>query len=573
MAYSPENNPYIPGDPYSYDLKWIVSEVKRAISLYEPLSTDFQELYDYVHDYFEGADFEALVDNGLAKLATDGTLSELLMPYFNEYKTEIDQEVADLTLYLNTKLDSQDSDISVLQARMDTFASLPSGSTSGNAELLDIRVDNYGVTWDSAGNAVRGEDKTLETIEDQDIEGLDNGKRYFRYTWGSINADGSINYNYVPRSRIVMKDYMKFPTATTLQRTADFTYIVALYNDSFGLISRTLYANAGVINIPANTYFRIAIFNDNIPSPQYVSEFSAALSYTSNIQKIFNNLSNYKPIIALRVGSDQAYTTFTAAFNACTDPDAYDYIIYYYGNGTYIVNTEPGFNETLYTPRGLRKIIGVGDRNKNILYDTSSHVVGGNESVFYINYDCSLENLCFVGNGKYNIHIDDGTNANQEITIKNCKFTHASGGSGNIGIGIHANEIIRIEDCEFAQSTDAGVRIHNWDNVDAMYQHLYVTGCIFKPNMVNAIHLYTVNRYNFMNREYGAAFIEGNEFNGLPIALSEEDYPTYGAGNVWQVWGRNNSPATVNITHHDTANYTDMVTMFLPQATITDTQL
>ncbi len=28
MGYSPENNPYIPGDPYSYDLKWIVNEIK-----------------------------------------------------------------------------------------------------------------------------------------------------------------------------------------------------------------------------------------------------------------------------------------------------------------------------------------------------------------------------------------------------------------------------------------------------------------------------------------------------------------------------------------------------------------
>lgn len=28
MGYTPNNNPYIPGDPYSYDLKWIVNEIK-----------------------------------------------------------------------------------------------------------------------------------------------------------------------------------------------------------------------------------------------------------------------------------------------------------------------------------------------------------------------------------------------------------------------------------------------------------------------------------------------------------------------------------------------------------------
>ena len=29
MSYTPENNPYIPGDPYSYDLKWLVSQIKN----------------------------------------------------------------------------------------------------------------------------------------------------------------------------------------------------------------------------------------------------------------------------------------------------------------------------------------------------------------------------------------------------------------------------------------------------------------------------------------------------------------------------------------------------------------
>lgn len=29
MAYTPENNPYIPGDPYSYDLKWLVAKIKE----------------------------------------------------------------------------------------------------------------------------------------------------------------------------------------------------------------------------------------------------------------------------------------------------------------------------------------------------------------------------------------------------------------------------------------------------------------------------------------------------------------------------------------------------------------
>lgn len=29
MSYSPENNPYVPGDPYMYDLKWIIHRLNR----------------------------------------------------------------------------------------------------------------------------------------------------------------------------------------------------------------------------------------------------------------------------------------------------------------------------------------------------------------------------------------------------------------------------------------------------------------------------------------------------------------------------------------------------------------
>ena len=133
------NNPYIPGDPYSYDLKWIVDEVKKAIELYTPLSQNFTDLYDYVHDYFDNLDLSSEVRQVLREMQRDGTLDNIIIPILNDYTTSIDNE------------------IDVLTARMDTFASLPPGSTSGNAELLDIRVAADGTTYPSAGDAVRAQ--------------------------------------------------------------------------------------------------------------------------------------------------------------------------------------------------------------------------------------------------------------------------------------------------------------------------------------------------------------------------------------------------------------------------------
>ena len=59
---------------------------------------------------------------------------------------------------------------SALSARMDTFAKLGEGSTTGDAELIDARVDCDGKVWDNAGGHIRGiTEKIIEACCDREV--------------------------------------------------------------------------------------------------------------------------------------------------------------------------------------------------------------------------------------------------------------------------------------------------------------------------------------------------------------------------------------------------------------------
>ena len=187
--------------------------------------------------------------------------------------TNLSNRITSLTADLSTEETARISEDATINARIDNIVALTPGSTTGDAELIDIRIGANGITYNTAGDAVRGQ---IELVEDEFnpakeiVMGTDNITPYT-----SISQLGILNAS------------TKYDTSDAIPVTGS-----AVVTFNYGTITDTLYIvefddEDNVITAPSlstgNTSRTVTLNED----AAYV-RFSFQHGYTATIKDYLN---------------------------------------------------------------------------------------------------------------------------------------------------------------------------------------------------------------------------------------------------------------------------------------------
>ena len=206
----------------------------------------FTEYVDAGMTYKAALVKEELSEDLSAEFAEAKTkLSEHLQKNINAFHDTLDNEITEMhnTLdgfddILESEITNMDDRIDVLKARMDTFTALGEGSTTGDAELMDIRVGADGKTYASAGDAVRYNENVIDTYTNVQFDeypgyiGLDGFD-------GKIIEPGDDTHEvYTSFIPCYTNSKLHFRIKFNGAKSAWIAY--ALYDNTRGFISRTV---------------------------------------------------------------------------------------------------------------------------------------------------------------------------------------------------------------------------------------------------------------------------------------------------------------------------------------------
>ena len=366
--------------------------------------------------------------------------------------------------------------LETMNQRITQLASLPEGSTSGNAELTDIRVGYNGKSYTSAGNAVREQftqmqeafqqllSKTMNRIpkiaylHETDVNNYLNpaNRWFFPVTVEDVRVE-SVMIDVHPatvNSTITIELWKK--VADTLERTGEWTYAINA-NAPSGYIEfplNTPVTGEAMVSVYPSNYEMIAIgAGSTMKKIQDLTSktltYSGLQDFTSGgmLGKIRVSTeiakNDAKPKSLLLVGQNMEHETIQSAVDAANDGDT--------------IWVHPGvYREQVNAVGKEVHIVGV-DKNTCILIDSSANYY---TPPLWMNIG-SIENMTVIEdaaipdpntpdgylNWAYCIHVDGShTAVGKQMRINNCILWNAN--RSCLGMGTYSDYTITVENCD-----------------------------------------------------------------------------------------------------------------------------
>lgn len=494
---------------------------------------------------------------------TKETTTEQFNVEWTNKQPELIERVNRLTTnQFNNEKSVFNDELKALNARMDTFTKLPTGSTTGDAELQDIRVGANGITYNNAGDAVRGQYSQLkeDLIKQLDLQKLYKQKT-FRSVRGYYNADlkgigtlvsklpliiTSIEINTVIKG-IGSAKLELLDTNEKVVASATSTYtnkLVFKFNDLYvgnydklwiRVSSETLLfarAECDINHIIIDTNENYVTYNAN-DNWYYSNQYNFSLLFTLN-GKIGNN--------SVIVGTNEKFNRIIDAVQYCNTRLNYVWNIYIQ-EGTYDIYNELGgtsWYSSITSAKGNMQgislannvnLIGIG--NVTLQFNPSDDLATENNvpnvSVLELSdINNKIENIKIeCKNCRYGIHDEtNGGKPNSTRYFKNVEITHNGVVSGtwnagvSYGCGSSDNSKFEYENCKF----NSGWLAHQ-SNKQTTPPNFIATNCIFKGGA------YAISLNTSGNCKANITF-NNCEINYMVRVLEDADiWSIYGSGN------------------------------------------
>ena len=261
----------------------IIIDVEESINASSVVEE--KEEWDSIKDLLIKSNNLAMIDdNNVSNKTTSSSyrINSQLEDIKNDFNSQIKEKANNI-------------DLAVERARIDSFTKLAEGSTTGDAELIDARIGEDGVTYSNLGTGIRTQFKTL-------YNHLENAEIIKEITINNLQNVGYINTNGKPDDSITTWRYSDYIPCDGFKKinvkkanVVNSGSVLTLYNEEYSAvyISPT-YSNFEEFIIDIPEYAKYVRFCNH-----YNTEFSAIMVGISNnhiIKEVdeLHNIINYK---------------------------------------------------------------------------------------------------------------------------------------------------------------------------------------------------------------------------------------------------------------------------------------